>query len=436
MHRTGARNIKLTFSAGQLTHFGGVYLLHCFLQRLQVRTYLSMRLRIVERNNHFSVTERLCAILYPMILGISGSELASLLGTNGVFQYITGLPRFPHPDTLRQFLVHKAPLLLPRLHAAHHLLRTHFLAVPHSLSRYWFDFDSTVRTLYGNQEGVSKGYNPIHPGKKSYHPLVCTEAHLRDCVEGELRYGDVHTAAGAVPMLKRMRAMVPAGTQEMRVRADAGFYGHEFIEELAENRMKFAVVARLTGPLKLRVPGLRYQKVNATESTAEFRYQPHGWKQPCRFVTLREKLTEHRQEQLSLFTMDRYAYHVIVTNLPLTPWGVFSFYQPRAGLERIIRILKDDYPFAKAPTHSFAANTLYAELSLLAYNIIIWFKRLCLPEDWQSYTIGTLRHRLLLIPGNFTRTGNRPELRLPRNTPYQDTIEYAMDRIKKLSPLV
>ena len=153
-------------------------------------------------------------------------------------------------------------------------------------------------------------------------------------------------------------------------------------------------------------------------------------------MVLREKLTEERTAQLKLFTLDSYAYHAIVTNLALTPYRIFSFYQDRAGSERIIRTLKEDYPFASAPHNKFVANALYTELSLLAYNLIVWFKRLCLPAECQSYTVGTLRHRLLLIQGVFTRTGNRPELKLPRNTPYQDVFEYAQNRINELGSLL
>src|SRR3989344_8752657 len=108
MRRTGSRNVQVSFTAGRLTHFGGVYLLHHFLQRLQLRTFISRRLHLPERNNHFSLTERLFAVLYPMILGLNTIELSALLGTNGVFQYLTGLPRFPNPTTLRRFLVQQA----------------------------------------------------------------------------------------------------------------------------------------------------------------------------------------------------------------------------------------------------------------------------------------------------------------------------------------
>lgn len=436
MHRTGSRNVKVSFSAGQLTHFGGVYLLHRFLQQLQIRTFLSRELYTPERNNHFSITERLFAMLYPMILGLDKIELTALLGTNGVFQYLTGLPHIPNPTTLRRFLVQNAETLLPKLRVAHNILRVYFLASPAPHSSYWLDFDSTARTLYGNQEGARKGYNPHHRGKKSYHPLICTEAHFQDCLGGELRYGNAHTAEGVNDMLNTVLALLPSSARTIRARADAGFYDGDFIQQLCDNRVEFAVVAHMTAPLKHKVPALRYTKIDHVYAAAEFQYQPHDWKKKHRFVVLREQLTEKRDAQLTLFKTKAYAYHVIVTNLPLTPHGVFVFYEDRSGMERTIRTLRDDYPFGTAPTGNFAANALYAELSLLAYNIVIWFRRLCLPEDWQSYTVATLRHRLLLIPGVFTRTDNRPTLKLPKNNPHQNTFLSAENRIRKLKTLV
>lgn len=433
MSRTGAKNVKVSFTAGRLTHFGGVYLLHRFLQQIRLRSFLCARLQINERNNYFTITERLFALIYPMILGLNSVELTVLLGNNGVFQYLTGLPRVPRPNTLRRFLIDKANVLSPRLKPAHNLLRAHFLA---NHSSYWLDFDSTVKTLYGNQEGVVKGYNPEHKGKKSYHPLICTEAHFQDCLGGELRYGNTDTADGVGEMLDSVLTIIPSIARDVRVRADAGFYDGDFVAKLSQNNCKFVLVAVRTKPLQMKILNQKYAPVNQIQATTEFQYQPMNWGKSCRFVVLREELTEHKKQQLQLFTMEKYSYRLLVTNLNLTPLAVFHFYDGRAGLERIVRILKEDYPFAKALTNNFAANALYAELSLLAYNIVIWFQRLCLPDDWQSYTVSTLRHRLLLIPGVFTRTGNRPELKLPKNCLYQDVFENALGKINNLSSLI
>jgi hypothetical protein len=432
----GSRKIQTRFTASGLTHFGGVYLFHQFLQQLHFRTYLSQCLFFTQRNNRYTLTELLLALLYPMILGLEKIEVSALLKTNGVFQYLTGLPHFPDPTTLRRFLVRSAPELLPQIRRAHKELRTHFLTLPQTPSSFWLDCDSTMQTLYGKQEGVVKGYNPAHPGKKSYHPLIVTEAHGNDCLGGFLRPGNAHTAQGIQHLLMTILSLLPHH-QRLRLRADAGFYDGDFVAFLKENRVDFALVAHLTPPLKSRVGGLRYHRVSPLFSVSEFSYRPHQWMTPERFVVLRRELPqEETGAQSRLFTLDRYAYSVVVTNLDLDPYNVFQFYQDRSAMERIVRVLKDDYPFAIAATHSFEANAFYAEISLLAYNLVTWFKRLCLPDDWQSYTLSAIRQRLLLLPGQFVRTNNIPTLRFPRNSLYQEVFAYAQDKIHTLAPLI
>lgn len=433
--RSGARKIRTKFTAAGLTHFGGVYLLHQFLQQMRIRSFLTINLSYTQRNHRYSISELLLALMYPMILGLERIEVSALLKTNGVFQYLTGLPSFPDPTTLRRFLIRSSQFLVPQLRVVHNDLRALFLRMPHTPSSFWLDGDSTVHTLYGNQEGVLKGYNPSHPGKKSYHPLIITEAHRGDCLGGILRPGNVHTAEGISNTLATVLSFLPHRNR-LRFRSDAGFYNGDFVALLKENRIDFAIVAHITSPVKARLGGLRYQRITRVFSTAEFRYQPYGWGEPERFVVLRRRLPEETGNQTTLFTLDRYAYSVIVTDLKLEPYSVFQFYQDRSAMERIVRTLKEDYPFGKAPTNSFEANALYAELSLLAYNLIAWFKRLCLPEDWQSFTLPTIRHRLLMMPGMFVRSGNIPTLRFPRNSLYQETFHSAQEQIKKLTPLV
>lgn len=434
--RQGALNVRIHFTASSLTHFGGVYLLHLFFQRIKLRSFLAHTIRFQQRNHRYSLSELIIAHLYPMILGLEKIEVSALLKANGTFQYLTGLPDFPNPTTLRRFLVRAAENgLLPQLRDAHDRLRRHFLCLPDIPSSFWLNADSTVRTLYGHQEGAEKGYNPEHRGKRSYHPLLVTEAHRGDSLAGILRPGNASAADGIRELVERAYKILPHHVR-LRLRADSGFYDGKFIEFLRKQGISFAIVARLTKLLKSRVAELRYHKVNDRFSVADFRYQPFGWKQKERIVVLRRKVPDDPDEQLTLFTLDRYAYSAIVTDLDMQPYQIFQFYADRAALERIIRMLKDDYIFGSAPTNAFEANALYAELSLLAYDLMIWFKRLCLPEDWQSFTLPAIRHRLLMIPGAFVKSNNIPTLRFPRNCPYQDVFQSAQHCIKKLRPLI
>jgi len=48
-----------------------------------------------------------------------------------------------------------------------------------------------------------------------------------------------------------------------------------------------------------------------------------------RFVVIRRAIPEDPSEQLSLFTLGKYSYQVIVTNLNLHPLNTWKFYKER-----------------------------------------------------------------------------------------------------------
>ena len=71
---------------------------------LQLRHFLAQHLIYSRRNQRYSVPQMLLALVYPIVLGLDRIETASFLRSNGTFQYLTGLPSFPDPQTLRRFL--------------------------------------------------------------------------------------------------------------------------------------------------------------------------------------------------------------------------------------------------------------------------------------------------------------------------------------------
>ena len=87
----GPRNLRVTFGAKTLTHYGGVYLIHRFLTRVGLKHAVAHDIQMVQRNNRYSIGEMMLAVLYPMILGLERIETTHLLGQNGVYQYLTGL---------------------------------------------------------------------------------------------------------------------------------------------------------------------------------------------------------------------------------------------------------------------------------------------------------------------------------------------------------
>jgi hypothetical protein len=366
------------------------------------------------------------------MLGLGRIETFHLLKHNGVFQYLTGLPAYPNPTTLRRFLLRMATLAFNKLRNLHDKILLIMIQKPTLPIRVIFDLDSTVLVLYGRQEFAKVGYNPIKRGRPSYHPLLCFNGITKDFWHGELRPGDTHTSTGIIELLEACFAKLPQSVKLIIIRADKGFYDHKTVECLESKKALFVIVAKITKPVKAKLTALSYKKYTSGIETSEFTYQPRGWKKEYRFVVIRRPIPEEPSEQLNLFSMGKYSYQIIVTNLKLKPLNVWRFYNGRASVELIIKELKEDYPLAKIPTKHFAANETYFHLLLFAYNLINWFKRLCLPKEFQTMTLKSLRTQMLLVPGELVRTQNKPVLKFPANFWYKDKIEYTLKQIEKM----
>ena len=424
------RNVQIAFNHRGLTHYGGTFFFHEFIRVLQVRPFLSRHLDYPRRNQRYSLPQMLLALVYPIILGLDRIETSSFLKNNGTFQYLTGLPDYPDPQSLRRFLLQAPPDFREQLHLLNdHLLRQ-FIHRPARRSRLILDLDSTVVTVFGSQEGAAVGYNPRYRGKRSYDPLLCIEANSSFLWDAELRSGNAGTWDGSVELLADCFLSLPSDLREVRVRADAGFGFDPVLDMLEQRPAQYAVVARMTPSLKRKLDGLSYERMNPRWEIAECEHRPSGWPRSRRCIVARRPIEETEPEP-TLFTLARYLYRAWITNLPLTPAGVWHFYDGRAGMEPRIRELREDFALRKIPTRAFAANAIYLEVVRLAYNLVTAFQRTCLEEDWRNLTMSKLRHKLFWLPGELTRPQNRPTLRLPDMPKIQDLAERILHQVHR-----
>lgn len=428
------RNVRIACDHQGLTHFGGIHFFHEFLRVLQFRHCLSRAMRYPRPRHRYPISQMILALVYPVVLGLDRIETASFLRANGTFQYLTGLPSFPDPQTLRRFLLHAPPRFREQLHHVNDRLLQYFIHLPEHRSRLLFDLDSTVVTVFGHQDGAAVGYNPRYRGKRSYNPLLCMEANSTYLWDAELRRGNAGTWNGSIELLHVSFANVPADIRELRVRADAGFGVNPVLDALESWPAQYAVVARMIPALRRLLPGLRYVSVPHDWEMADIEHRPYSWSRARRFVVARRFLSPD-DKQPTLFTLGRYVYRAWVTNLSLTPLGIWHFYDARAALEPRIAELLQDYALRKIPTRSFEANALFLEIIRLAYNLVTAFQRLCLPESWQHLTLSNLRYKLFLLPGELTRPQNRPVLRLRESSMLQTLADELLRSISEVRPL-
>jgi hypothetical protein len=149
---------------------------------------------------------------------------------------------------------------------------------------------------------------------------------------------------------------------------------------------------------------------------------------------VRRPLPEDPEEaqQLSLLKVGRFAYSAFVTNLRLQPWMIWKTYPARANVEKSFRELLQYFSLNKIPTQSWVANVAFLQLLLLAYNLVHWFKRLCLPDDYARATVETIRNEFLVLPGKLAKHGSRNELQLPRDYNHREIFLKAVRKIEAL----
>ena len=180
--------------------------------------------------------------------------------------------------------------------------------------------------------------------------------------------------------------------------------------------------------------GARYEEFRRGYEAGECVFRPCHWKRTVRLVMVR-RLVKMLEPPVTLFTLKDYAYTVQLTNLDLSPEGVWRFYCDRAGQELLIRELKGAYALGKIPTHSLRANRLYLEMLLWAYDLVGWFRRECLPVEWQRSTLATLRRDLWSVPGLLVRSGRRYQMHLPERFEQEAVFRHTQKKLARLRSL-
>jgi hypothetical protein len=434
--RKGLQTLTFLFEEESLTHFGGLFLIQSFCNKLRLRRRLERILQPTPTWNDYHPADLILVFLYLLIAGVPRVSKTEMLQYNGLFLSLAGLEQFPDPTALRRFLRRLSPKVIRQLARLHDQIRTQLFGLPHPRTSLVFHLDSVVLTLYGKQQGARLGYNPKKKGRPSYHPILCFEAHGQEFWHGSLRAGDAASNTGARAVVATCLKKVPSTMARSRVRllADSGFFSGRMVEDLDQAGCGYIIVcpkARSYLPIAERAG---FQEMSFGWAVAQFRFKPQRWKSQHRFIMVRRPLPEDPEEaqQLTLFKRGKYSYSAFVTNLDLQPWMVWKTYHARANVEKSIRELLNCFSLNKIPTHDWVANVAFLQLLLFAYDIVHWFKRLCLPGDRLGATVDTIRQEFLVLPGKLTKHGSRNVLQLPKDYPHRQIFLEAARKIQTL----
>jgi hypothetical protein len=87
---------------------------------------------------------------------------------------------------------------------------------------------------------------------------------------------------------------------------------------------------------------------------------------------------------------------------------------------------------AKIPTEQWTSNVAFFQILLLAFNLVHWFKRLCLPPEYLYATLDSVRTDFFVLPAKLVNQADRNVLVLPRDYHYQNQFQAAPNKVARL----
>lgn len=118
------------------------------------------------------------------------------------------------------------------------------------------DGDTTIKVLYGHQEGALLGYNPKKPGRPSHAYHTYLMAGLRQVLGVEVSPGNEHTARHAQPGLLKLLDALPPEKKPRLVRGDNAFGNDLLMAALEERDQPYLFKLKLSKNVKRHISSL------------------------------------------------------------------------------------------------------------------------------------------------------------------------------------
>jgi Transposase DDE domain group 1 len=301
------------------------------------------------------------------------------------------------------------------------------------------DFDGTVITRYGEQEGAEVGYNPTKKGRKSHHPLIAFAAEPRMVINSWLRAGNSAASSGFDFFLEETLAMLPANKIGL-IRADSGFSGNKILSELEDRELEYIISLPLRAGLVEKILNIHQWLPSTTKgiSYSSFNYRSKAWGKSRRVVVVRkdaEKLPKCAGKTLFSTEDDyaRYRYSAFVTNSSNSAELIWLNYKQRATAENQIKELKYDYALEGFCFQERLATEFAFKWVTIAYNIMSYFRNTIEVSNVKP-TLSTLKYQCIAVGAYLTSSGRTKRLMLAAQSKKRSKLEDIFQKISDITP--
>jgi len=424
------RKIKLNFDGGDLSSDTGMLLQKEFADKIGFEKIIEETFTTGEAaaNQIHTDVMNLAQEVYQTIAGYYRDDHADEMKVDPVFCEILEKDVLASQPTMSRFFNRTSEITLGQFQKIHEKLRQTIYGIE-TPEMLLFDLDSTLFETYGKQEG--NGFN-YHYSNHGYHPLLCFDGLTRDLIKAELRNGPDYTSTGAAdfmkPLLEEYMERYP-GTN-LYFRGDSGFASPDIYNTLENNGCSYAIRLKSNKTLTQLAADIDDELFEKTKDNmvdyavvyGEFYYQAGSWEYPRRVVVKIEK-PENQLVHLCTF---------IVTNMEMSPQNLIKFYCNRGTMENFIKEAKNGFDFGTMSSRSKTVNANRLQISMLAYNLFNWFRRLALPKKMRHMLVDTIRLKLFKIASKLVRGARYLTFKLCSSCPYKNEFNETLTNIWNL----
>jgi hypothetical protein len=407
---------KIEFVDKEISPFGGLALVQKMLDRIGLFSFLpELDLPQPGSNRGYKAIDIIISFILSVWCGANRFSHTEITRQDNVLKKIFKLKEIPSSTTITRFFKKFSYDLNNQIF---NKIYSWFYTNIH-FDKFTIDFDSSVITRYGSQEGAAKGYNPQKHGRKSHHPLM---AFIDDCnmiANFWLRPGNTSSANNFLAFLEDTLNKL-SGKVVGLLRADSGFYAENIFEFLELKKINYIISAKFYTTIKQAIAkSSTWMYLAEGVEISEIMYKNPNWKTARRLVMVRQKISKRPNatgRQITLFgeVIDHgaYRYSCFVTNILDLPAAIiWRTYRGRANAENRIKELKYDFGFDSFNMDEFYATEAALNFVMLAYNLMSLFKHAVVRGDRMNM-MSTLRYKLFNISAYITKNGSSKNLNL------------------------
>lgn len=392
------REIQVEFSDKKVTAWGGMKLMKDMLDGIGIKEFMrSLDLPEKGSNRGYEPIQIIECFWTSIWIGAGRFSHSAYLRYDKVLQEIFGWKQAPSQSTYSRFFQkfswkRNTEVFVP--------LQKWFIDNL-KIKNLTIDFDSSIMTRYGDQEGSKVGYNPNKPGRASHHPLMAFVAETRMVANAWLRPGNTGALSNCKAFIDETFEILQNKKVGL-VRADSGFYAHDFLNYLEqEKKVNYIVAVKMYPTIKKELRMLQeWTHLKDGIETAEFEYRSPEWKNPRRMIAVRKNINILTKATGKLLLFDEpagnYRYSLYVTDLHLPAEQIWLSYKDRADAENRIKELKYDFGLDSFCMDKFWATEAAFRTIMMAYNLMSLFRQVVLQTKSQA-TLSTLRFKCFAL---------------------------------------